>query len=536
MRTLEILTAILLFITWGGFMAPPDKRPRPLDFLPFITVIMALVQIIVEEYRWQMAPIYILAGVLFLISLPRLVGPRKKTISMQPIRRRGLLILILKVTGILLGEVFLLVVIALPALIPVPKLPKPTGPYTVGTIGYEWVDESRLETSTTAPNDHRDLLVRVWYPSAYNPAEFTPADYIPGGDNSEETAPADKITPGEEKSLQLKPALFWPEAKIASPLLAKTMGMPSFMFSYLRLVRSHSYQKVPLSPAQKIYPVLLFSHGYGGTVNQNTTQMEELASHGYIIFSIAHPYDALEVFYPSGRMVPARTSIIVKKMASPKLQSIWRRYLSARDPEVQANYYLQYVAQLGELQTSLNTWTEDTIFVLNELERITQSQSGDPLAGRLNLERVGVFGHSFGGAIAAQACQRDSRFKAGVNLDGFQLGDLLDHPIQQPLMMMYSQTNTNCNDLIYKRGNNIFYRLSIKTATHMNYTDFSLFSPLFKYTGILGPIDGTRMEVIVNHYLLAFFDKYLKGIDTHLLDGPDPGYPEVNFQVRNLKQ
>jgi hypothetical protein len=307
MRTLEILTAILLFITWAGYLLPPDKRPRPLILFPFITVIMAMVQIIVEEYRWQMAPIYTLAAILFVISLPQLLGQTKtKTVPMRTIRRPGRWNRIMKVARIALGEVVLLMAITLPALIPVFKLPEPTGPYAVGTVDYEWADESRLETFTKNPNDYRDLLIRVWYPADKISADISQA----------------------EKNLKLKPQLYCPEAKVVGPLLAKSLGMPAFLFDHLALVQSHSYREAPLSQVQKTYPVLLFSHGWGeGVVNQNTAQMEELASHGYIVFSIAHPYESLAVIYPSGRVVPSSPSIWTpfSKEANLKLKSVWRR-------------------------------------------------------------------------------------------------------------------------------------------------------------------------------------------------------------------
>ena len=260
-------------------------------------------QLIVEQYRWQMVPVYVLTVILFAISLQPLLG---QTRSLNvPIRtsgrvRRGRRII--KIARVFLWEAVLLMAIALPALVPVFKLPEPTGPYSVGTTNYEWIDESRLETFTTDPNDHRDLLVRVWYPADYNPAELTPA----------------------EKSLQLKPDLYWPEAKIAGPLMAKSLGMPPFLFDYVALVQSHSYREAPLSRAQRTYPVLLFSHAYGLFLNQNTVQMEELASHGYIIFSIAHPYESLAVIYPSGRVAPSSPSTRISKEANLKIQSIWR--------------------------------------------------------------------------------------------------------------------------------------------------------------------------------------------------------------------
>jgi predicted dienelactone hydrolase len=514
MRALEILTAILLFITWGGYMLPPDKRPRPLVLLPFITVIASMVHIIVEEYRWQMVPIYALGASLFVVSLPQLLGQSKtKTVPMRPVRRVGSWGRMIIIAKIGLGAALLLAAIILPALIPVLKLPEPTGPYQVGTTNYEWVDEARLETFTKASDDHRDLMVRVWYPADNNPSG---------------------------KSLRSEPELYWPEAQIAGPLLAKSLGMPPFIFDYLTLVKSHSYRKAPLSQALKTYPVLLFSHGYAlGVVNQNTAQMEELASHGYIVFSIAHPYESLAVVYPSGRMVHSSSSIWnpFSKAVDRQIQSIWRSIRATNDPEIQAELYRQFLALSPTMQTSLSNWTVDTIFILNEITRINQSQSGDPLAGRLDLERVGLFGHSFGGATAGEALAKDSRFKAAANLDGLQYGDLLDNPIRKPLMMMYSETNPTIrvNDLIYSRSGASYYRLYIKGSTHYNYSDFSFWSPVFKYTGFLGPINGSRMEAIVNRYLLAFFDKHLKGVDSPLLQGPDPSYPEVDFQARHSK-
>jgi len=63
-----------------------------------------------------------------------------------------------------------------------------------------------------------------------------------------------------------------------------------------------------------------------------------------------------------------------------------------------------------------------------------------------------------------------------------------------------------------------------------NYSDFSLFSPEYRKAGILGAIEGERMEKIISDYVLAFFDKYLRGKDTLLLKGPGANYTEVDFK------
>jgi hypothetical protein len=271
--------------------------------------------------------------------------------------------------------------------------------------------------------------------------------------------------------------------------------------------------------------------------------MEELANHGYVIFSIAHPYEALVVVYPDGRITPvSETQMKAFAFDSGKaLNTVGDRYREVTDPKIQEQLIRQYLTLLPSSQSSMNIWTYDTLFCLNTIGRLNQGEIRSPLTGRLDLERTGVFGHSFGGATAGQACILDRRFKAGVNMDGMQYGDVLDRSLTQPFMMMYSadwsiMTNNageTINDVIYNMACNEFYRVMIKNTGHFNYSDFSMISPLFKAVGFMGDIDGYRMETIMNRYLLAFFDKHLKGIESPLLNGQAPDLPEVDFRVRN---
>lgn len=73
----------------------------------------------------------------------------------------------------------------------------------------------------------------------------------------------------------------------------------------------------------------------------------------------------------------------------------------------------------------------------------------------------------------------------------------------------------------------------MKGAKHFNYSDFSLFSPEYKNAGLLGDVEGGRMERIINDYVLAFFDKHLKGKDATLLKGPPAHYAEIEFNSRS---
>src|SRR6202049_5293986 len=73
----------------------------------------------------------------------------------------------------------------------------------------------------------------------------------------------------------------------------------------------------------------------------------------------------------------------------------------------------------------LTAWPADIAFVLDQLERLNVSDPTGKFTGRLDMTRVGVFGHSFGGAKDAQFCSQDSRCKAGIDVDGRPFGSVV---------------------------------------------------------------------------------------------------------------
>jgi predicted dienelactone hydrolase len=133
---------------------------------------------------------------------------------------------------------------------------------------------------------------------------------------------------------------------------------------------------------------------------------------------------------------------------------------------------------------------------------------------------------SFGGAVAADVCLKDSRCRAGINLDGLQFGAaaLPDSALKVPFMFMASSL---VNEPVFQRAQGDAWYVTVKGSTHFNFTDFSLVSPLFRKLGMLGPIAGERMEEIMNAYIVAFFDRTLRGEDSALLQGESADYPEV---------
>jgi hypothetical protein len=251
-RTFEILILLTLFVRLVGGSLPSIKRSRWMDFIPSLAVLLTVMQLVLEKFRWQMIPAYGLTLWFFLLSIPWIKQGGRPP-DKQPPRR------VLIMLGFLFRLLIFTLVAALPILFPVFRLPDPTGQYPVGTTKLYFVDNSRPETLTPNPDDHRELMVQVWYPA--------------------------QVEPGAR--------------------LAPLMEHMSFQFSYLSLVQTHAYQEAPVSKAQSSYPVLIFSHGHVGFVEQNLTQMEELASHGYIVCSIAHTYHTIVTVFPDGRVVPA---------------------------------------------------------------------------------------------------------------------------------------------------------------------------------------------------------------------------------------
>jgi dienelactone hydrolase len=367
-------------------------------------------------------------------------------------------------------------------------LPAPSGPYPPGTTIVDWIDPSRGEPFAKDARAHRELLVQIWYPARLDrQAELAP--YIPE---------FDKIFPYRKT------------------LHDRGLALLGRGIDRLKSLRTHSRVGVALSDAQPRYPVLIFSPGNGVPRSLYTIQMEELASHGYVVAAIDHPYSVAIVAFPDGRV--------------------------AIQPDTRENQ--------PSFEERVATRAADARFVLNQMERLAANDPAQLLTGRLDLERVGIFGHSLGGVAAVLACTVDRRFKAALNLDGGtgEMSDNLERGIEQPFMLMVkAQTPASAatdkqlaawelsreqyealmkkdageKEANYKKLKAAAYRVSIRGAQHMSFSDV----PLLERDN--HGLDARRGLGIISTYTLAFFNKYLNDEDSALLDGPSAAYPEV---------
>ena len=193
--------------------------------------------------------------------------------------------------------------------------------------------------------------------------------------------------------------------------------------------------------------------------------------------------------------------------------------------------------------------SRDASFVLDSIEKMEANDPAGLLTGHIDLERVGIFGSSFGGTTAAETCWLDQRFKAGASLDGMVAGTSSKRGTRAPFLFMFEGDDPALTPGIAlarlkpaRRRQIEFtrdqfarikaslseyggYWMTIQRANHSNFFDFPFFSPL-KQTNV----NPGRVSRILGQYLLAFFDKHLSGIEQPVLENSKEG-PETSIQV-----
>ncbi|MEV4396397.1 lipase [Nonomuraea sp. NPDC049607] len=359
-------------------------------------------------------------------------------------------------------------------------LPKPTGPREIGTVALHLRDSSRADPWIKT-HDRRELMVSLWYPT---------------------------------RSPDGHPAAPWLPPRAAEAFY-RTNGLSPAAVS---LPLTHGREGAPV--AGRELPVVLFSPGNGADRSMNTATVEELASRGYMVVTIDHPGDAGEVEFPDGTV----TGRVLKPVP---------------------------VSRLDEKAEEVKVRVADTRFVLNQLKELNKGQNPDAegrklpkgLRGAFDLSRVGMFGHSAGGATAAATMLEDRRVKAVLNLDGPALGKVAAKGLTRPYMLMEAEIFDKPI-----RGQKGFWsrlrgwRLHVKTkgAKHNSYTDLPLVyeqaAPVIglskeQLQAVNGTLSAARSVAVTRAYTTAFFDLHLRR-KGDLLDKRSSRFPEVRVIAR----
>lgn len=480
MRIMEGLFLAGLLASFLG--APLIKKAAWRIGLATLPVVLAAAAILTEGWRFAMAPAYLLAAVLFVFQRMRQFIRAKRKHPVLRIIGTAALCLAFALSA------------ALPLLFPVRDLPRPGGADPVGTVRMDFSHPARMDLLSGEPSP-QDIAVQVWYPA--------------------------RGTAGKERAR-------WMDSRKVAGLFAQGQMLPD-LFGQLCMVRTNSYWGAPLSDGAQKYPVVLFSGGAGSFNGQNVIQMEELASRGYVVFAVSHPYDDFAVLHADGSIVPFRPGqfeALVKDSAGAAAQA-QKQAANEGSPD----FYQALIRGSTLNARNVRIWSDDMIFAADQIRKLDED-GASPFAGRLDTDNMGLMGHSFGGAAVGQACLADSRFKGFINLDGTPFGETVDRAVVQPFMLLAADPPQAAIDSGYAKVQGNYISVKIKGAQHMDFSDLNLLlSNPGRAVGLLGPIGPQRQAEIVNSYIVSFFDACLKGGASSVTDVSLAAYPEAAVKV-----
>ena len=352
------------------------------------------------------------------------------------------------------------------------RLPGPEGRYRVGTRRYVWIDSSRGDPTLPTPGGFRQLIVQLWYPIDRVARRDSPA------------------------------APYMMELAGLRPGLASDEDFAPHIEAFRHAVTG-AVLDAPLSPSARRYPLVLFSHGLGAPRAIYTTLLMRLASAGYIVAAIDHPGMGL-VAFPHGRLAEPADPLGQQAPAEVRAEPEDRRYA----------YWLPELLYIEA----------DQRFVLDRLS-LMDSTSGFPMAGRLELGRVAMIGHSRG--FVGGTCAADRRIAACVSIEGDADFPQRYAGVPQPFMAVRNPSDTFPSRMAIQRMARVpSYDVLVHGANHNSVTDLGIFGWRAD-TSAEARATAARRVATIARYVLAFLDETLRAQRSALLHSQSASPSEV---------
>jgi dienelactone hydrolase len=463
MRPFEIATVSLLLIASVFLMFGKWRRWTLLLVCACLAAFAA--HAILEGVHWQMSPAYL--G-LVLIAL----------MTWRQAFYAGGARLRVTLAGVAIASG--LAAVAFSSILPVFRLPDPTGPYAVGTTILYMKDASRVEDAAPVAGAPRELMVQLWYPAQ----------------------PSSNRLERYQDPRELR-----------------------WITSYRSLVVTHSRVDAPVLAAGSPFPVVLFNPGWHGRRTQNTSLSEELASHGYVVAAIDHTYNSGEVVFPDGRVIHGNASeaVVEPEISTPeRVRAIWDKELVKWTAD--QRFVLDQLAELNRKPGSLLSGrlnTEQSVAVGHSFggSAAVEACARDPrIHGAVNMDGW------FFDAIRQRSAKQPLMFMEEYS------------GVPQPTLVAANAgveaTLDAADERDLESSLNRFggYRVSVRGAYHEDFTDQALMSPLAPVAQ-RGSIPAEEMHRIVREYVLAFVDKILRGKDSELLRANASPFQEVTLKI-----
>ncbi len=348
-------------------------------------------------------------------------------------------------------------------------LPSPSGQYKIGTRIYNWTDESRTEDFTDDLLDKRKIVVQIWYP--IDAENIQRSKYL---DNPEK-----RIEPIAKQFGEIN----------VSPKLISTL------ISNIKYIKTNAELNADISSAISIkkYPLLLFSHGLGGMRMQNTIQIEELVSQGYVVIAPDHAYDANITIFNNNQIAEFKADDY-----DDSIEYTIEDFYSYRIPQI-------------------NTRALDLSFIINKIQNLKLT-SDEKIWGIINLDKIGVFGHSFGGGTGLVSMYHNDNIDVCLALDGWIKpipNHIIKSGIQKPFLYIgqvewKDSLNYYKLDQLIDNSNFNGSKILLPGTKHFDYTDTPYFHNIVKKIGVSGSMPTNTVIDTLNYYLSLFFNKHLK--------------------------
>jgi dienelactone hydrolase len=271
------------------------------------------------------------------------------------------------------------------------------------------------------------------------------------------------------------------------------------------------------------YPLIVFSHGTSGLKISNTSTFMDLASNGYVVCSIDHPYHSLFTVDASGHRAMIDNAYL-------------QEYLNAANGKYDAATTYKLEHEWMALRAA------DINFVLDTILANVKDAGSGAVYRLIDPAKIGLMGHSLGGESSAQVARQRTDIGAVVNLDADLAGEYVDfvngqevmnstvYPV--PILNMLSDTLEGLIAKIPDAQETIAVKHVTATApnafevhltgtNHTSMTDLPLISPpLVALINASVPSAGGKEQdpyatvVKMNDLVLKFFNAYLKGEGT----------------------
>ncbi|GAA2962397.1 MULTISPECIES: alpha/beta hydrolase family protein [Streptomyces] len=353
------------------------------------------------------------------------------------------------------------------------RLPRPTGPYAVGTEALHLTDRSRTDPWVPEAGP-RELMVSLYYPAR------------PGGRGA--TAP---YMSTEEARLMLTAA-----------------GLGSASPTGVSSLRTHARTDAPTAPGR--FPLVLLSPGFGNPRATLTSLAEDLASRGYVVASVDHAHESTGTALPDGRMLECAACDLV--MAAPDEETVERLNATVSTGR---GTDLSFV--LGRLTGHHPAWRHARMIDPSRVAVAGHSIGGNAAASAMLADRRFDAGINLDGAFFAPI--------PATGLGG------------RPFLMLGTGTGHGPGgtddtwDEAWQRLDGWKRWLTVEGAHHSTFTDVPFITErLGVPVDPAAPLSADRSARITRAYVAAFLDQHLRGRPRPLLDGPSPGNPEVVFQ------